>query len=185
MMLTDLLEAARKSGLPVVAIDGWQTRGHGPMTAVETIAVHHTATSRQASGNYPSLGIVRDGRSDLPGPLSQLGLGRDGGSTVVGHAVEGAARFFVDEIRGSLDYDAAANPGRRVQRVVLSGGGALLDGLVDRLAAATGLPVEIGSPVRRVRPARGASLAAALAASDLARTMTAATINVSCGALID
>jgi N-acetyl-anhydromuramyl-L-alanine amidase AmpD len=26
----------------------------------------------------PSLGIVRDGRPDLPGPLSQLGLGRDG-----------------------------------------------------------------------------------------------------------
>lgn len=37
---------------------------------------HHTAS--KASGNYPSLATVRDGRADLRGPLSQLGVGRDG-----------------------------------------------------------------------------------------------------------
>lgn len=78
MMLTDLAAACRKSGLDVVEGDGWRTRGHGDMGSVECIVAHHTATAASASGDYPSLRIVRDGRSDLPGPLSQLGLGRSG-----------------------------------------------------------------------------------------------------------
>lgn len=86
-MLTDLADACRKSGLPVEEIDGWRTRGHGSMLGVQTIAVHHTATSAKAPGNYPSLRIVRDGRPDLPGPLSQLGLGRDGKVYVIAAGV--------------------------------------------------------------------------------------------------
>lgn len=87
MMLTDLADACRKSGLKVVEVDGWKGRGHGPMSSVDTIACHHTATSAKAAGNYPSLGIVRDGRSDLPGPLAQLGLGRDGTVYVIAAGV--------------------------------------------------------------------------------------------------
>lgn len=78
MTLTDLADAARKSGLNVVELNGWRTRGHGPLAAVRTIVAHHTATSAAVPGNYPSLAIVRDGRSDLAGPLANLGLGRDG-----------------------------------------------------------------------------------------------------------
>lgn len=87
MILTDLATACRKSGLKVVEVDGWRTRGHGEMTAVETIVCHHTATSKTAPGDYPSLSIVRDGRSDLPGPLSQLGLGRSGTVYVIAAGV--------------------------------------------------------------------------------------------------
>lgn len=87
MLLHDLADACRKSGLPVVEVDGWKSRGHGQMFAVNTIVCHHTATSKSAAGNYPSLGIVRDGRSDLPGPLSQLGLGRDGTVYVIAAGV--------------------------------------------------------------------------------------------------
>lgn len=76
MWLTDLPDAIAKSGLKMVEVDGWRTRGHGPMVAVDTIVCHHTAGP--ATGNYPSLGIVRDGRSDLPGPLCNVGLARDG-----------------------------------------------------------------------------------------------------------
>lgn len=76
--LTDLATVARKSGLPVVEVPGWKTRGHGPMASVETIVCHHTATSDKAAGDYPTLRIVRDGRPGLPGPLAQLGLGRSG-----------------------------------------------------------------------------------------------------------
>lgn len=77
-MLTDLVDACRKSGLEVVEIDGWRTRGHGDIGTIETIVAHHTATAASAPGDYPSLRIVRDGRSDLAGPLAQLGLGRSG-----------------------------------------------------------------------------------------------------------
>lgn len=85
--LTDLADACRKSGLKVYEVTGWKTRGHGPMSSVQTIVAHHTATPRTAAGNYPSLGIVRDGRAGLPGPLSQLGLGRDGTVYVIAAGV--------------------------------------------------------------------------------------------------
>lgn len=77
-MLTDLAEAARKSGLTVIEIPGWRTHGHAQMSGVRTIVAHHTATAASAPGDYPSINVVRNGRTGLPGPLSQLGLGRDG-----------------------------------------------------------------------------------------------------------
>jgi hypothetical protein len=73
-----LADAARSTGYRVVEIPGWQSRGHGGMRAVEGVVGHHTATSQAAPGDYPSLGIVTNGRSDLAGPLANLGLGRDG-----------------------------------------------------------------------------------------------------------
>ena len=76
VMLTDLAGILLKAGLTVVENDGWKTRGHGPMNSVKSIIVHHTAGP--ANGEFPSLEIVRDGRSDLSGPLAQLGLGRSG-----------------------------------------------------------------------------------------------------------
>lgn len=96
MLLADLADACRKSGLPVVEVEGWKGRGHGQMAGVNTIVCHHTATSAKAAGNYPSLRIVRDGRPDLPGPLSQLGLGRDGTVYVIaaGVAYHAGATFY-------------------------------------------------------------------------------------------
>ena len=62
---------------------GWDTRGYDFTEPIRGIVCHHTATPATASGDYPSLRIVRDGRlppdpSPVPGPLSQLGLGRSG-----------------------------------------------------------------------------------------------------------
>lgn len=96
MLLTDLADACRKSGLPVVEVDGWKARGHGQFIGVNTIVCHNTATPKAATGDYPSLRIVRDGRSDLAGPLSQLGLGRDGTVYVIaaGVAYHAGATFF-------------------------------------------------------------------------------------------
>lgn len=85
MMLTNLADVVRTSGLKVVEVTGWKTRGHGQMTAVEAIVCHHTAGA--ATGDYPSLRVVRDGRSGLPGPLSQLGLGRTGTVYVIAAGV--------------------------------------------------------------------------------------------------
>lgn len=76
--LLDLADACRRSGLKVVEVDGWKTRGHGPMASAETIVCHHTATSDKAAGDYPTMRVVRDGRPGLPGPLAQIGLGRSG-----------------------------------------------------------------------------------------------------------
>lgn len=67
-----LLEA----GLKVSTVPGWENRGHGDVGKIFGVLCHHTGTARE--GIMPTLNTLRDGRSDLPGPLSQLGLGRDG-----------------------------------------------------------------------------------------------------------
>lgn len=63
-------------GLKVELVNGWQTRGHGDVGKIKGILCHHTAGALK--GNAPSLNVVTNGRPDLPGPLSQLLLGRDG-----------------------------------------------------------------------------------------------------------
>jgi len=58
---------------------------------------------------------------------------------------------FVDEVSGSLDYFAAANPGIRLQRILVTGGGSRLDGLLDRLGSEVRLPVQAGDPMANLR----------------------------------
>lgn len=74
--LTWLAQALRDAGLKVAEQPGWQDRGRGPMGEVRGVLCHHTAGPR--TGIMPSLRVITDGRPGLPGPLSQLGLGRDG-----------------------------------------------------------------------------------------------------------
>lgn len=81
MKLLDLADACRLSGLPVIETTGWRGRGHGAMVDVSAIVLHHTAGPAQ--GDAPSLGVVRDGRPDLRGPLAQLVLARSGTVHVV------------------------------------------------------------------------------------------------------
>ena len=102
-------------GCPIVWEDGWESRGtrdapdedfdpHG-------VVCHHTAGAR--SGDYPSLGIVRDGRPDLAGPLSQFGLGRETLRVIAAgrsnHAGPGGWRGLVGN--GSVWGIEAENPG--------------------------------------------------------------------------
>lgn len=74
--LTWLARVLIDAGLKVAEVPGWLTRGVGDVSDLKGVICHHTAGSR--SGNMPSLKVITDGRQDLPGPLSQLGLGRDG-----------------------------------------------------------------------------------------------------------
>ncbi len=72
----------------------------------------------------------------------------------VGRVVAVTAQDFVDEVRGSLDYYAASNPGVPIERVLISGGGSRLDGLRERLSGATRLPVVQGDPMANLRIGR-------------------------------
>ncbi len=74
--LTWLPDVLKKSGLKVALVAGWESRGHGDMGPIHGIICHHTGTS--TAGNMPTLNTLINGRSDLPGPLAQVGLGRDG-----------------------------------------------------------------------------------------------------------
>ena len=71
--LPDVLTAA---GLKVSLVDGWENRGPRDAGRIFGVVCHHTAGPRDR--NMPSLNTLIKGRPDLPGPLAQLGLGRDG-----------------------------------------------------------------------------------------------------------
>jgi len=79
--LTWLPAVLLDAGLKVAEQPGWQLGGRGDVGAIEGVICHHTAGP--ITGNMPSLSVVTNGRSDLPGPLSQLCLGRDGTFYVV------------------------------------------------------------------------------------------------------
>lgn len=77
MRATWLADVLRGEGLRVLELSGWKTRetraGFDPVG----IVAHHTATGPNVP-NENVRALLRDGRSDLSGPLSQLGLERDG-----------------------------------------------------------------------------------------------------------
>lgn len=100
-----LVDAARMAiagtGKQVIVCAGWETRGHGGLRVVEAVIGHHTGTPDSVAGDYPSLPVVRDGRSDLAGPLSNFGLARSGNPYVIAagccwHAGASAYAGFVD-----------------------------------------------------------------------------------------
>ena len=72
-----LAATLRSHGLKVKAVKGWKTRGHEGTFTPFGVMFHHTASDKN-SGNAPALGIVTHGRSDLPGPLCNFLVGRDG-----------------------------------------------------------------------------------------------------------
>ena len=75
--LTWLPDVLLRAGLQVAEVPGWRERGRGDVGPIEGVLCHHTA-SGDRPGNMPALRVLIEGRPDLRGPLSQLGLGRDG-----------------------------------------------------------------------------------------------------------
>lgn len=75
LWLPTVLEEA---GLKVSEVPGWRSRGRGEMGRVLGVVCHHTEDGRP--GNMPALDTILAGRpaDGIPGPLAQLGLGRDG-----------------------------------------------------------------------------------------------------------
>lgn len=66
----------RDAGIEVVEYPGWRGRGVDRLNP-QGIVCHHTATAR-TSNDEAIARLLRDGRPDLKGPLSQLGLDRRG-----------------------------------------------------------------------------------------------------------
>lgn len=75
--MSSLPQHLRHWGLKVEVKEGWENRGRPYTFTPRAVICHHTASGSQ-SGNFGSENIVTFGRSDLPGPLCQFLLGRDG-----------------------------------------------------------------------------------------------------------
>lgn len=101
--------ALAKFGVQANYIPGWETRNRGDRGdgwgPVNGFVVHHTGDD---APDDLDLRVVRDGRSDLPGPLAQFGLRDNGVVDVIGcgranHAGTGDSKIL-DLIR-SEGYD--------------------------------------------------------------------------------
>lgn len=98
MRLLWLADVLREAGLAVEEVPGWRERGADLPGLCSVVIGHHTATPRtprNAKDDLPTRKVLVDGRSDLPGPLCQLALGRSGTYYVVAagkasHAGRGA-----------------------------------------------------------------------------------------------
>lgn len=113
LWLPEVLEGA---GLKVARQKGWETRGRDAMGPIRGVICHYTATPDRTKV-MPTLQLLIDGRSDLPGPLSQLGLGRDGTYFVIAsgkanHAGRGAWNG-IETGNSSFIGIEAENSGRR------------------------------------------------------------------------
>jgi type IV pilus assembly protein PilM len=67
------------------------------------------------------------------------------------------AAGFVDEVRSSLQFYTAQTPGTRIGRIVVTGGGSKLDGLLELFQERLPAPVDRGHPMQRVRSELGLS----------------------------
>lgn len=110
-----LVRHLRANGVTVKFVQGWRTRGssYAPRGQME----HHTA-SNPLGGNAPALGIVTNGRSDLPGPLAQTLTARNGTVYIVAkgranHAGTGGPRSGIPQNSGNsfLRGNEAENSG--------------------------------------------------------------------------
>jgi hypothetical protein len=71
-----LADVLRDVGLEVIETDGWRARGRN-MRSIEAVVLHDTVTPPSWSDSRVAA-LLRDGYTGLPGPLSQLGLDRQG-----------------------------------------------------------------------------------------------------------
>jgi type IV pilus assembly protein PilM len=68
--------------------------------------------------------------------------------------IEAISAAFVDEVRGSLDYYLASSGSTPISRLILTGGGARLGGLAQRLQTMTRVAVEVGTPMNSLQVGR-------------------------------
>jgi type IV pilus assembly protein PilM len=85
----------------------------------------------------------------------QIGLeGAPADMQAAARVVEVVGSALLDEIRGSLDYYTASSGSAPISQLVLTGGGARLNGLARRLAAITRVPVHDQSPLDSLKIGR-------------------------------
>jgi len=105
-----LPDVLKEAGLKVSLVSGWETRGLGNVGNIFGVICHHTRVRNPGRLNMPTLNSLRNGRkaepglAALPGPLAQLGLGRDGTYYIIAagraaHAGKGSFRGVSGNLR--------------------------------------------------------------------------------------
>lgn len=125
---------------------------------VTNIVVHDRGTTRfvrilPSGGRDITLAIARaSGVPDEVAEALKRGEAVEDGPDVEetrAAALQRAAQF-VDEVRSSLEFYSAQNQGARIARVLISGGGSKLDGLLDLVRKRIPAEVERGAVFERI-----------------------------------
>ncbi|WP_163274687.1 type IV pilus assembly protein PilM [Cellulomonas iranensis] len=80
-----------------------------------------------------------------------LGFSPPPGHEAAAEAIVEATRTLVESIRNTFVYYASNHPGRAIESLVVTGGGAHLSGLGQFLSSSTRLPAGLGDPVAGFR----------------------------------
>jgi hypothetical protein len=78
--LADVLKA-QQPAMKLRELPDWQQYGHGDFRDVWGVMIHHTGNAKETAES------IRNGRPDLPGPLSNIHIAQDGTVTVVAAGV--------------------------------------------------------------------------------------------------
>ena len=76
----------------------------------------------------------------------QLAMSNDNLVTRARSAIDRPLAALIDDVRSSIDYYRNQPGAVALTRIVITGGGAQLPGVADRLAQTVGLPVEVANP---------------------------------------
>ncbi|MBG0830670.1 type IV pilus assembly protein PilM [Planomonospora sp. ID67723] len=138
-----IIDLGARTTIVVVHTDGVplivRTIPRGGAEVTETVAAQLGIDPWQAEDLKCRVGL----RSDQPAENAENA-----------EVIREAARPLVNEIRNSFAYLGSGNRPTRVARVVLSGGGALMPGLVEVLHAQLGIEVSFVDPTVRTRRGR-------------------------------
>lgn len=72
-------------------------------------------------------------------------------------ALVNASESLVDDIAAAVELDSGKYPSTPTQGIVLCGGGALLQGIKERISEQTGVPVALGRPWATIKPGKHTS----------------------------
>jgi len=96
-----------------------------------------------------------------------LGFAPQAGFEAAAEAVMNATRILAESVRNTFVYYSSNNPGRGIEAVVLTGGGAHLAGLGQFMSSSTRLPVLLGDPLANFRFGKNVDRAALAGAEPL------------------
>ncbi len=179
-MVMSAMDAAQRAGLAPVMVDltpfamlralapvdqmGFSPEAEALVdvgASVTNIVVHQGGVPRFVRILLMGGNDVTDAVADRMGiPVEQaeamkwqtgMGSGSYEGASPAARVIDQHAGQFLEEVRGSLDYYLAQPQAARLSRVVVSGGGSQLGGMVHRLGEILRVPVVPGRPLSNVK----------------------------------
>lgn len=98
-----------------------------------------------------SLLVAKGGMDIADAERAKCEIGVRGTDPKIATMVNQSLRPFVAEIRSSIQYFTTSNPGARLERVSITGGGARLPGLDELLTDQLEVPTRVVTPMQHVR----------------------------------